>query len=188
MNHHESGNQKSLVDISAPKKKKISPSPQIPQFTADTFPAPRPLPSWKARPTPLLEFSIKKPIPPPAHRTPPSPSQSRKKKIKNIRNVPQERHRKAFRKGPPGLIQVVLTVLVLWLRLLLMPDYRASCKSLGVCPWTRICFMARSSKFLDLPPLPPLPPVQKWDAQHVFLQHKEAHTEGIQCHTLQPNQ
>ena len=30
---------------------------------------------------------------------------------------------------------------------------------------------------LDLPQLPCLPPVQHWDAQHRFLQHKEAHAK-----------
>ena len=36
--------------------------------------------------------------------------------------------------------------------------------------------MAPSRKFLDLLPPAPLPPVQKWDAHHKFLQHKETHT------------
>ena len=77
-----------LVDISAPRKKYLAPPPPcaVPGFTADTLPAPRPLPSW--RPPPLLGFWIKNrpppprtpPPPSPAPRTPPSVSPSRKNK------------------------------------------------------------------------------------------------------------
>ena len=37
---------------------------------------------------------------------------------------------------------------------------RASSRSLKVCPWTSICFMASSRKVLDLLPAPPLPLAQ----------------------------
>ena len=80
-----------LLDISAPKKKNLAPPPPIPKFAADTLPAPRPLPSWRP-PPPSCDFQQKStpPLPPP--RTPPSASPSRKKKIKNIRNVHQGVH------------------------------------------------------------------------------------------------
>ena len=61
---------------------------QIPQFSADTLPAPLPLSLLE---TPLLGFSIKieNPPPPAASDSPfPLPEQ---KKIKNIRNVHQEK-------------------------------------------------------------------------------------------------
>ena len=45
-----------------------------------------------------------------------------------------------------------------------------------MCPWPSSCFHGPSSKFLDLLPPASLPPVQKRDAQHMFLQHKGAHT------------
>ena len=74
-----------LVDISAPKKK-MWPPPPIPQFDADTLPAPRPLLLLE---TPLLGFAIKnrQPLPSASDFPFPLPEQ---KKIKNIRNVHQE--------------------------------------------------------------------------------------------------
>ena len=67
----------------------IPPRPQFPNSPQTPF---RPLgasPAWRAPPPPLLEFSVEnRPSPLPAPRTPPSPSQTRKK-IKNIRNVHQ---------------------------------------------------------------------------------------------------
>ena len=42
-----------------------------------------------------------------------------------------------------------------------MPGSRASSRSLRLRPWTTICFVAPSSKFLDLLPPAPLRPVQE---------------------------
>ena len=54
-------------------------------------------------------------------------------------------------------------------------------RSLRVCPWTSICFMTPSSKFLDLLPPPPLPPAQKKTGRsaQVFATHWGAHTEKL---------
>ena len=59
---------------------------------------------------------------------------------------------KCIRERLPGLLQHMLTVLVFWSRVLLMP---------------RLPSAARSSP----------PPVQKRDAQHMFLQHRGSHAE-----------
>ena len=72
----------------------------------------------------------------------------------------------------PGLIQHMLTVLGFRFRVLLMPGSRALSMILRVCRWTSICFVAPSSKFLDLLPPAPLPSVPKRDARHKLLQRK----------------
>ena len=71
-----------------------------------------------------------------------------------------------FRERPPGLIQHVLTVLVFWSWVLLLPRLQPSSQSLRLFPWASmdIC--------LDLLPAASRPPVQKRDAQHMFLQHR----------------
>ena len=75
------------------------------------------------------------------------------------------------------LILHVLTVLVFWFWVLLMPKSQALSRSLRLCPWSSICFMAPSSKILGSAPPAPLPSVEKRDAQHKFLQHKGANTD-----------
>ena len=50
-------------------------------------------------------------------------------------------------KDPPGLIQSVLTVLVSWFRVLLMPGSRALSRSF-VCPRTSICSIAPFEQIL----------------------------------------
>ena len=62
------------------------------------------------------------------------------------------------------MIKHVLTILVFWFP--------------SIVPVLALAFSAPSSNFLDQPPSAPLPPVQKRDAQHKFLQHKEAHTQS----------
>ena len=77
---------RSLVDISTPKKNIYPPSPKIPNSPPTLS---RPLVPSPPREPPFLGFSIK--IDPPASRrpqTPPSPLPEQKK-IKNIRNVRQ---------------------------------------------------------------------------------------------------
>ena len=81
------GDSPSLVDISAPQKNSLPP-PQFPNSPQTPSRPLGPSPSWRH---PALGFSIKNPPPhPPAPRTLPSPSPSRKK-IKNIRNVHRAR-------------------------------------------------------------------------------------------------
>ena len=71
---------KFLADISAPKKKKFSPPPQIPQFAADTFPAPRPLPLLEEPPPPPGNFyKNQTPPPPPGTLDSPIPLPEQKK-------------------------------------------------------------------------------------------------------------
>ena len=69
-----------------PRKKIFSPPPPVPQFAADTLPAPRPL----LEIPPLLGFSIKNGSPLSWRLGLPLPPPRAEKKIKNIRNVHQE--------------------------------------------------------------------------------------------------
>ena len=76
---------------------------------------------------------------------------------------------------PPGL-QHVLTVLVFWSWVLLLPRLPPWSRSLRLFPWASILLYGLLDSCLDLLPAAP-PPVQKWDAQHMFLQHRGAHAE-----------
>ena len=62
-----------------------------------------------------------------------------------------------FRERPPGLFQHVLTVLVFWFQVLLMPGSQASSRSLGV--WTGTCFITPFEQTLGSAAPAPLPPV-----------------------------
>ena len=110
-----------------PRKKIFSPPP--PQFPTSPQTPSRPLgpsPSWRPPPSGI---SNKRSTPPLAPRTPPSPSPSRKKKIRNVHQGPLV----SSREKTPGLILLVLTVLVFWFQVLLMPGSQASSRSLRVC-------------------------------------------------------
>ena len=74
-----------------------------------------------------------------------------------------------FMERTPGLIQHVLTVLVFWSWVLLMPRLPPSSRSLRLCPWASILLHGPLDICLDLLPAAPLPPVQKRDAQHMFF-------------------
>ena len=82
-----------------------------------------------------------------------------------------------FRERPPGLIQHVLTVLVFWSWVLLLHRLPPSSRSLRLFRWASIWLDARLAICLDLLPAASLPPMQKRDAQHMFLQHRGAHTD-----------
>ena len=94
----------------------------------------------------------------------------------------------SFGERSPGLIQLVLTVLVFWFRVLLEPRLPASSRSLRSCPRTSICSMAPSSKFLDLlPPAPPTTCAKHGTHSTSFLQQGDAHTH-THTHTHTPIQ
>ena len=80
-----------------------------------------------------------------------------------------------------GLIQHVLTVLVCWSWVLLLPRLPPSSRSLRFFPRASILLHGPLDICLDLLPAAPLPPVQKQDAHHKFLQHSGAHAEWKQA-------
>ena len=82
------------------------------------------------------------------------------------------------RERPRGLIKHVLTVLVFWSWVLLLPRLPPSSRSLRLFPWASILLHGPLDICLDLLPAAPLPPVQKRDAQHMFLQHRGAHADN----------
>ena len=67
----------------------------------------------------------------------------------------------------PGLIQLVLTVLVFWSRMLLVPRLPTSFGSLTV-PLNQRLLHGPLVICLDLLPTAPLPPIQKRDVQHTL--------------------
>ena len=82
-----------------------------------------------------------------------------------------------IRQRPPGLIQLVLTVLVFWAWVLLLTRLPLSSWSLKLLPCASILLRGPLDIRLDLLPAAPLPPVQKRDAQHKFLHHRGAHAD-----------
>ena len=66
-----------------------------------------------------------------------------------------------IRERPPGLIQHVLTVLVFWSWVLLLPWLPPLSRSLRLFPWASILLHGPLDSCLDLLPTAPLPPVQK---------------------------
>ena len=74
-----------------------------------------------------------------------------------------------FRERPPGLIQHVLTVLVFWSWVLLLPQLPPSSRSLALFPWASILLHGPLDICLDLLPATFLPPVQSTGCTtHVF--------------------
>ena len=83
-----------------------------------------------------------------------------------------------IRERPPWVdSQHVLTVLVFWSWVLLLPRLPPSSRSLRLFPWASILLQGSLDICLDLLHATPLPTVQKQDAQHIFLQHRGAHAE-----------
>ena len=82
---------------------------------------------------------------------------------------------------PPVLLHHVLTVLVFWSWVLLLPRLPPWSQSLRLFPWANILLLWALGHCLDLLPAAPPPPAQKRDAQHMFLQHRGAHAETHQC-------
>ena len=74
---------------------------------------------------------------------------------------------------PPGLLQHVLTVLVFWSWVLLLPRLPPWSRSLRLFPWPSILrFMGPwTFAWICCPQLPP-PSMRKRDAQHMLLQHR----------------
>ena len=57
--------------------------------------------------------------------------------------ISKNTHCRTFFQGKTsGLIQLVLTVLVFWCPMLLVPRHPASSRSVRLCPWATFCFMA----------------------------------------------
>ena len=74
-------------------------------------------------------------------------------------------------------LQHVLTVLVFWCWVLLLPRLPPWSRSLRLFPWPSILLYGPLDICLDLLPAAPPPSMQKRDAQHMFLQHRGARTE-----------
>ena len=84
---------------------------------------------------------------------------------------------KTIGERPPGLLQHVLTVLVFWSWVLLLPRLPSWSRSLRLFPWDSILLLGSLGICLDLLPAAPRSPVQKRDAQHMLLEHRVAHAE-----------
>ena len=74
----------------------------------------------------------------------------------------------SVREMPPGLLQLVLTVLVFWSWVLLLPRLPLWSRCLRLFPWASILPYGPLDTCLGLLPAAPLPPMQKRDAQHIF--------------------
>ena len=92
-----------------------------------------------------------------------------------------------FRERRPGLIRYVLTVLVFLFWVLLLPRPSPSCRNLRLCPWAWASILLHEPLdiCLDLLPAAPPPPVQKWDTQHMFLQHRGAQADHWTEHSYE---
>ena len=71
----------------------------------------------------------------------------------------------------------MLTVLVFWSWVLLLPRLPPWSRNLRLFPWASILIYEPLDIAWICCPLLPLPPVHKRDAQHMFLQHRGAHAE-----------
>ena len=87
------------------------------------------------------------------------------------------RHLHYVREIPPGLLQHVLTVLIFWSWVLLLPRLPPWSRSLRLFACASILLYGPLDICLDLLPSAPIPPVQKRDAQHMFSQHRGAHAD-----------
>ena len=72
----------------------------------------------------------------------------------------------------------MLTVLVFFSWVLLLPRPPPSSRSLRLCAWPSILLHAPLGIFLDWLAAAPPPPVQKRDAQHKFLRHRGARADS----------
>ena len=82
-----------------------------------------------------------------------------------------------FREIPTGLLQHVLTVLVFWSWVLLLPQLPHWSRSLRLFPWTSILLYGPLDIAWICSPQLPHHPCKNGDTQHMFLQHKGAHAD-----------
>ena len=88
-----------------------------------------------------------------------------------------------YQEKTPGLNQHVLTVLVFWSWVLLVPGLAASCWSPRLRPRTSMCLMAHWTFAGICCSQLSCHPCKNGTHFHMFLQHKGAHTDSTQWNT-----